>query len=166
MLLLVSISLQGEYIVFVLSVVPVCLSVRSVSNRVRSISPRRLEGFSWNLGHMFTSSRRCAEPMSRPSRFKVTLEGQRYEALFRVQDTAKDFTEVQSHVQLINMMCNTRVPARFKVKVKYLSPYFDLAKFVSALWVGMFWDILKDIWGGDICFCVKNNSSFNCHNLK
>ena len=76
--------------------------------RFRSISPRRLEGFSWSLGHMFTSSRHCAEPMYRPSRVKVTLEGQRFEALFRVQDAAKDFTEVQSHVLLINMMCRTR----------------------------------------------------------
>ena len=38
---------------------PGCLSVCvPVPNRVHSISPRRLEGFSLNLGHMFTSSRR------------------------------------------------------------------------------------------------------------
>ena len=51
------------------------ISVRpSVPNCVRSISLRRLEGFSWNLCQMFTSSWRCAEPMSWPYRFKIKVK--------------------------------------------------------------------------------------------
>ena len=45
-----------------------------VPNCVRSISLRRLEGFSWNFCQMFTSSWRCAEPMSWPYRFKIKVK--------------------------------------------------------------------------------------------
>ena len=115
----------------------------SVPNRVRSISPRRLEGFSWNLCQMFTSSRRCAEPMSRPYRFKVkvTLEGQRFEPLFRVRSISPRRLEGFSW-NLCQMFTSSRRcaepmsrPYRFKVKVslkvKGLSLYFVSAPYLQ-----------------------------------
>ena len=62
----VSPCIQGRYIVFVLYI---CLSV--CPKPCHSRSPKRVEGFSWNLCQMFTSCRRRAEPMFRPFRFKV-----------------------------------------------------------------------------------------------
>ena len=74
----------------------VCLSVHlsvrpsvrpSVTHRVRYISPRRHERFSWKFVQMFTSSRSCAEPMSQPCwlKVKVTIEGHMLESKFCVR---------------------------------------------------------------------------------
>ena len=84
--------------------------------RVRSISPKRLEGFSLNLCHMFTSRRRHAEPMCRPYRFKVKvrLEGHRFEPVFRVRSISPKrlrgiFIKLVSHVHPKEAMCRIRV---------------------------------------------------------
>ena len=89
------------------------------------ISPKRLEGFSLHLCQIFTSLRRCAEPMFRPYRFKVkvTLDGQRFEPVFRVRSISQKRLEGFSW-NLCQMFTSWRRcaepmfrPYRFKVKV-------------------------------------------------
>jgi len=88
--------------------------------RVRSTNPIPIEGFSSNLAEMFTSTRRCAEPMLSTCKLKVkvTIEGQILNnrildimscPLCKSYTNRNIFFNLGSNVYLNKGMCRTHV---------------------------------------------------------
>ena len=94
--------------------------------------------------------------MSRPYRFKVkgTIEGQRFEPVFLVRSISQKQLEGLS-LNLCQMFTSSKNPC-----LHYTGLRSRLCLKVKGLSHGMFIYDIDITIGGDIRFCVKNNSSY------